>query len=293
MGSMQDDIKVLQQATETMYAELRHLRSKGRENADNMDSLSNDLRLLLGRIRAVPFHTDKFESIRLSTGPTETIGYSLISRLTYTDFEEIFRGSHEMILESLQRYEALLPRSGTGLDLGSGRGEMLEVMSRAGLKAVGVDNCKGMLATAEQRGLSVIEADIFDHMKIENSDSLDVVTAIHVIEHFPPSLATAFLSEIYRILRPEGLMIIETPNPHAIDALKAFWLDSTHVRPYYPESLLFETRKAGFQSAYVLVDGKCQAFYERVEWPGSYAIVARKGPLTENDYSAIRESAQI
>ena len=37
--------------------------------------------------------------------------------------------------------------------------------------------------------------------------------------------------EVRRVLRTDGLFILGTVNPHAIDAFHSFWLDLTHVRP--------------------------------------------------------------
>jgi predicted SAM-dependent methyltransferase len=144
-----------------------------------------------------------------------------------------------------------------------------------------------MVAAARKLGLSVVKSDILEHLKKTLSNSYDVVTAIHVVEHFTPEMAAICLSEVFRILRADGMLILETPNPHAIDAFKAFWLDSTHVRPYFPESLLFKVRKAGFNSAYILTSANESSLDDRLDLSGSYSLIARKGDLTSVDYRRI------
>jgi len=54
-------------------------------------------------------------------------------------------------------------------------------------------------------------------------ESFDIVSALQVIEHlYNPS---AFLEEVYRILKPRGLFLLATPNPNGIAArlLKSKW----------------------------------------------------------------------
>ena len=46
--------------------------------------------------------------------------------------------------------------------------------------------------------------------------SVDVVSALQVIEHF--STPENFLAEVARILRPGGLLLLSTPNPHGLGA---------------------------------------------------------------------------
>ena len=48
------------------------------------------------------------------------------------------------------------------------------------------------------------------------SASFDVVSALQVIEHFPQP--EEFLSEVGRVLRPGGLLLMSTPNPTGLGA---------------------------------------------------------------------------
>jgi len=66
-----------------------------------------------------------------------------------------------------------------------------------------------------------------------NSNSVDIVMCLAIIEHLRDS--ENFLSEIFRCLKPGGLVYLSTPN-FQID-WKNFYNDPTHVRPYTPTSL--------------------------------------------------------
>jgi len=107
------------------------------------------------------------------------------------------------------------------------------------------------------------------------SDSeFDLISAIHIVEHVDTPNLMTWLGEIRRVLSPGGRLIVETPNPHAIDAFKAFWLDTTHVRPYYPESLLHMAHETGFSEAFIWAEGSSDTLDERLGIAGAYALVA-------------------
>jgi len=56
-----------------------------------------------------------------------------------------------------------------------------------------------------------------------------------VIEHLSYDELLRFLTLAHRKLRPGGILIAETVNPHSLSAFKTFWVDPTHVSPIFPE----------------------------------------------------------
>ena len=74
-------------------------------------------------------------------------------------------------------------------------------------------------------------------------------------------------------LRPSGLLIAETVNPHRIASLKTFWVDLTHEHPIFPEVALAICAIAGFEQAYVFAPGF--ESFERARFASpAYAVVA-------------------
>jgi SAM-dependent methyltransferase len=99
------------------------------------------------------------------------------------------------------------------LDYGCGKGEMLSQFSSR-YKTYGVEPDTSARKFATQR---IPSASIFDSYDSAQNHGVQVeaITLFHVIEHFYlPSLE---LGNIRNLLRPEGLLIIETPN--SFDAL--------------------------------------------------------------------------
>lgn len=143
------------------------------------------------------------------------------------------------------------------LDVGCGDGKFYRHLLREGLI---VDNIHGVevsrkrverchaLGWANARyvedGISLPYAD----------DSMDLVNLMEVIEHVPGGIVDALLAEIARVLRPNGRLLISTPNYPAkrfYDFWDAFvhrkWSrlkdDPTHVSLYNHDRLTARLRR--------------------------------------------------
>jgi methionine biosynthesis protein MetW len=94
------------------------------------------------------------------------------------------------------------------LDIGCGNGSFMETMNRLGWSATGIDFDQNAVDYCVSRGLNAIKGDL----KELNfpSASFDVVTLNHVLEHLYDSSGT--MEECFRILKPDGEIVITTPN---------------------------------------------------------------------------------
>lgn len=173
----------------------------------------------------------------------------------YTAHQERFRGDRDDVTERcavyLPRIEALAAaqvRPLSMLDLGCGRGEWLALMHTRGA-ASGVDSNARTVAECRARGLDVVHADALSHLRALPERSLDVVTAFHVIEHLPFRTLLDMAREIYRVLRPGGIVILETPNPeNLLVASHSFHLDPTHQWILPPAYTSFVLEQVGFSA---------------------------------------------
>jgi O-antigen chain-terminating methyltransferase len=176
----------------------------------------------------------------------------------YRRFEDRFRGSTDEIRERLAFYVPILkavadvlrdhPMPARIVDLGSGRGELLEVVAEHGLDGYGVDASEAMVEHCRARGLSVVHADAIEHLQTLTANSVAAVTSIQVIEHLPFRALLRLASEAFRVLRPGGVVILETPNPeNLIVGACNFYYDPTHVRPLPPEPMRYLLESIGFE----------------------------------------------
>ena len=208
------------------------------------------------------------------------LGYSSAGRRadqekSYLEFENTFRGSEELIGNRQAVYLPLLEGHAPVLDVGCGRGELLELLRDAGISATGVDIDPAMAERCRSKGLvGVVVGDAVGHLRAMPDSSLGAVVAAQVIEHLPYAELLDFIRLSAQKLRPGGRLIVETVNPHAPKALKTFWVDLTHHHPIFPEVTLALCREAGFQRGYVFhPGGDGDAERDRFEI-GDYAVVA-------------------
>ncbi|MFZ0773645.1 MAG: class I SAM-dependent methyltransferase [Candidatus Sulfotelmatobacter sp.] len=154
------------------------------------------------------------------------------------------RRSH--IATILQYFE--LPAAPKLLDVGCALGFMLEEAKGAGWNPVGVETSEFAARYAAQHTGCPVYAGTLQKAALP-SESFDVVTLMDVIEHVPEPVE--LIAEIYRILRPGGVLLIVTPNFGSLFVrlyrLNAYgvWPDQ-HVVYFKPSTMARLLRKVGF-----------------------------------------------
>jgi O-antigen chain-terminating methyltransferase len=171
----------------------------------------------------------------------------------YRSFEDRHRGSFDLIKSRLTVYLPFIrclqtqERAINSLDLGCGRGEWLLLMGEVGVDAVGVDLDDGMLSGCQALELKTFKQDALVFLKEYPSSSLDVITGFHIAEHITFGELSELFTESLRVLRPGGLLVMETPNPeNLIVGTSSFYLDPTHIKPIPPMLLTFLAEYSGF-----------------------------------------------
>ena len=145
------------------------------------------------------------------------------------------------------------------LDLGSGSGTFTAALAEAGAHPIGVDVAEAaiMRARAEHRGLDFRLAPIDGPLPLEDN-SVEVVWASEVLEHIADTARS--LSEIRRVLRPRGTLLVTTPN-HARLAIAARGLEryseplGDHLHLYTARSRERVLREFGFEQVTVRTVG--------------------------------------
>lgn len=168
----------------------------------------------------------------------------------YASFEDRFRGEREEVQRRLEVYLPLLTDAGITngvLDIGSGRGEWLRLLRGKNIAGRGVDRNRVFIEECRRDGLDVAEADALEHLQELPANSLNVVTSFHLVEHLPFEALIKFMDEIERVLKPGGLVILETPNPeNFMVGSYSFYADPTHRNPIPSETLEFLLESRGF-----------------------------------------------
>lgn len=116
---------------------------------------------------------------------------------------------------------------------------------------------------ASYRGIDIDECNLEVEPVPIGDKTFDIAISMAVIEHLRDP--GHFLSEVKRILKPGGVLWIDTPDIEACGA--AFWNDPTHVHPYTRKSLRMLLEMNGFTDVLVTPNYRCK--------PGSYYVDSR------------------
>jgi SAM-dependent methyltransferase len=213
-----------------------------------VDELGRLARDTLDRLQSVE---TELRSLRAGGGGSHDVdGWGPRFAAIYADFTDHFRGSTAEIGAKLAGYLPDVHRvAGPGgvVDLGSGRGEWLALLGAAGVAARGVDANPAFVAAGRARGLDMELGDALGHLQALPPDSLDMVTAFHVIEHLDTEDLLALLEAANGALRPGGCLLLETPNPtNLVMGACDFYNDPTHRSPLPPALTEYLVSTQGF-----------------------------------------------
>jgi SAM-dependent methyltransferase len=164
----------------------------------------------------------------------------------YFAFESRMRGSVDAIRERQRPYVEDFRAAAPVLDIGCGRGELLQLLREAGVDARGIDADADMVAYARGEGLDVEQADLLEYLERLDDGSLGGVFMGQVVEHLPPAVLVRSLELAARKLRSGGVLVAETINPLSPLALRHYFADLTHAQPLVPETLQLLARQSGF-----------------------------------------------
>lgn len=104
-----------------------------------------------------------------------------------------------------------VPRGATVLDLGCGAGEFSAAMTKAGAHVIAVDVAAEALRRARER-VHDLDARLWragEPLPVDDNH-VDLVWAGEVIEHVAD--VAPWLSEVRRVLRPRGALLLSTPH---------------------------------------------------------------------------------
>ncbi len=145
----------------------------------------------------------------------------------------------DMEVDWIRRH--LPPEAARVLDVGCGAGALFSAIGRH--RAVGIDYCeKGLQRSDQVRG--PVPVACADATRTPFADqTMDAVTAQHVIEHLEDYESAC--REWRRLLVPGGVLLIQTPNVRFVDP--TVFEDDTHLHLFDQADLADTVRGSGFE----------------------------------------------
>ena len=164
----------------------------------------------------------------------------------YGRFQERFRGSEEYVAKSQSQYLEICRGLAPVVDLGCGRGELLELFQTEGVECLGVDSDPDAAGACRDKGLNAEAGDLFEFLRRQEDGSLGAIVSAHVVEHLPPLRLPELVELAAAKLKPAGILALETPNPACLAIFSGdFYLDPTHRRPAPAQQLGFYMEESG------------------------------------------------
>ncbi len=119
-----------------------------------------------------------------------------------------FLGKRAFVDSTLTRYKSVIKKI---LDIGSGTGGMTNYMSRFGA-VTGIEKNHLALSLSKKRNINVVYG-VAEKLNFKNN-TFDLVTIFDVLYHKNVSDESKVLKEAYRVLKPNGLILI-TDSAHS------------------------------------------------------------------------------
>lgn len=179
-----------------------------------------------------------------------------IQRLNFPDrnsglfWDEIFTHQNSLMPMEVWRINkviSLIDGKKNLLNIGVGKGALENFLFRKfpDIEYRGTDITSFTLNLLQQKyGKSRIKFNELPNLKFR-SGTFDQVLLLEVIEHIKPQKTFAVFSEIYRVLKPEGKLIVSVPvNEHLEKLIPSN--PNSHMRIYSEEVIRSELRLSGF-----------------------------------------------
>ena len=174
----------------------------------------------------------------------------------YFAFEDLYRGEEADIRSRQQEYLEYFRGRENVVDIGCGRGEFLELLRDNDISARGVELGLDQYLLCKEKGLDVVQQDLFAFLESLPDESLGGLFSAQVIEHLTASDQLRYVALAHRKTMPGSPVIFETINAQCVYAvMRNFFLDPTHVRPVHPETLKFAMETMQFKNVELRFSG--------------------------------------
>ena len=175
------------------------------------------------------------------------------SEFDYFAFEDLYRGDESLVLRQQEAYLNYFQGRDNVLDVGCGRGEFLELLRDNHISAKGVELGADQYLLCKEKGLDVVQQDLFLYLESLADESLGGLFSAQVMEHLTASDQLRYVTLAYQKTKPGSPVIFETINAQCVWAVvRNFFLDPTHIRPVHPETLKFAMESANFRNVALL-----------------------------------------
>ncbi len=174
------------------------------------------------------------------------------------------------------------------LDLGCGIGNFIALDKK---RITGIDSNKKNILLCKKQHFNAILGNVT--LIPFHNNYFDGIHASHIIEHLMPKDAHKMLTEVGRVLKIKGIFVLSTPV-----LWKGFYNDFTHIKPYYPESIIRYLCNDGIEKTlndipYVFIVRKLYWRFRPFSIPGKIGYLIANYLYTLNIHSLSKDGYTI
>lgn len=181
-------------------------------------------------------------------------GIALLEKLYSPLIDRCFK----KIVNEIKKFKS----GGRSLDVGCGTGIFMSYFQREDFDAYGTDLSKKAGSALPNSLKKKITINPFKKNNFDD-ESFDLITLKQVLEHFVDP--NEVLKEVYRTLKPNGILYIEVPNTNCLESrlFKQYWFNlevPRHTYHFKLNNFVEFIRKNGFEKLRILEGGGIMVF---------------------------------
>lgn len=134
------------------------------------------------------------------------------------------------------------------LEIGCGYGAFGYSIQKAGYRNyIGIDGSEEQVNEAKRLGINITLGNLVEYLSNTEDNSLDLLIAIDVIEHFTKVELSDLADEFYRVLKKDGIIITHQPNAESPFGNSIRYGDFTHELAFTRSSISQIFLSSGFE----------------------------------------------
>ncbi len=177
-----------------------------------------------------------------SSHPASVKGEAVLSKIPEDSGERYLPDKHDAMLALYHWHKYLfaaeLAHDKTVLDIASGEGYGSHLLSKYARRVVGVDVSNDCVEHARAKYISG-DSDNLEYLAgsalcipIDGQHHFDLIVSLETIEHLRKEEQGIFIEEVKRLLKPDGLFVVSTPDKQ-VHSDKTGTLNPFHVGEFY------------------------------------------------------------
>jgi len=188
------------------------------------------------------------------------------------------RGNLQTNLEFLAQADLLKPKDRI-LEIGCGIGTVVNELSSKGHDIIGIDISSEAIEYGRKKYSDIrLEVQAAETLPYEDA-SFEAVLSFDLFEHI--AAIDKHISEVRRVLRPDGYYLFQTPNRYSNIIYETLWTKSLQWRQYHPSlhspgQLRRRMARHGFETRFVKMNSINEFTEKKLQKLGPLGYILRR-----------------